>query len=239
MLSPTYSLYRWMWGALDVLFPPYCGGCQKKGSVWCKDCEGGLTRIQSPICFTCGSELQNSSSICQNCIIIQPTFKSVRSYAYFDGGLRNAIHRLKYQRDMAIGVAFSTMLLSLQHQLQWRFELIIPVPLSETRFKQRGYNQSALIAYPFSLGCGKEYSSKALRRIRDTESQINLSRAERKTNVMSAFSAQQNKIQRKTILLIDDVFTTGATLNSCASALLNAGAEDVYCLTVAKATSNA
>lgn len=223
-----------MWGVLDVFFPPVCGGCGRRGNTWCDECQQSLNLLQFPVCDTCGSGITHPSANCQYCSLLNPLYRSARSYAYYESRLRNAIHRLKYHRDLSMGVIFSAMLLSLLPQLQWSFDLVIPVPLSKSRFRQRGYNQAALIAYPFALGCGKGYSSKALWRLKDTPSQVNLSHAERVANVVGAFSAEKKLIQDKNILIIDDVYTTGATLNACTHALRHAGGENVYCMTVAR-----
>lgn len=234
MSNQTYSLYRQVWGILDFLFPPICGGCEKRGKVWCDDCQQTLKLLRTSLCDICGSENVIRSAGCPFCGSITPLFRSARSYAYYEDRLRHAIHQIKYHRDLSLGIAFSELLLSIQCDLNWPFELVVPVPLSKSRFKQRGYNQTALIAYPFALGSGKAYSSKALRRTRDTPSQVNYSHAERVANVIDAFVAERQIVENKTVLVVDDVYTTGATLNACADALFTAGAREVFCLTVAR-----
>jgi ComF family protein len=116
----------------------------------------------------------------------------------------------------------------------WEIDLIVPVPLDHIRRKQRGYNQAALLANPLSAGAGIPMSVNALRRVRKTCSQVGLSIEERMRNVHEAFSAADSIVNSQSVLLIDDVVTTGATLNACSVALKKAGAKFVCALTLAR-----
>lgn len=118
--------------------------------------------------------------------------------------------------------------------LNWPVEMIIPVPLGRQRHKERGYNQVGMIARPLAMALEIKYAPNGLMRSRETRSQVGLTRQERKENVHGAFAAGTG-VKSKTILLMDDVSTTGSTLSSGAQALINAGAGDVYALTVARA----
>ncbi|MFN2195941.1 MAG: ComF family protein [Anaerolineales bacterium] len=149
--------------------------------------------------------------------------------------MRKAIHRFKYQRDIGLGMIFAEFLYALCQAQTWNIEMVVPVPLSKARIKQRGYNQAAMIAYPLALALGRPYCNKALFRIRETRSQVGLSIQERFLNVENAFAASKPAITGKSILLIDDVTTTGSTLHACASALFSQEAKRVYCLTLARA----
>ncbi|MBN1451377.1 MAG: ComF family protein [Anaerolineales bacterium] len=120
-------------------------------------------------------------------------------------------------------------------QLGWPVNTIVPIPLGKRRLKERGYNQVAMVAKPLSLRLGIEYRPAALIRARETRSQVGLSATERKQNVLNVFQADKNKIGGRTVLLMDDVSTTGATLSSAAEALYAAGAKEVYAITIARA----
>ena len=159
----------------------------------------------------------------------------MRSWAAFDSPVRQALHKLKYRRDMALGDALAVPIHRFVDSLAWRVDAVAPVPLSQKRFKERGYNQVALIAYPISLALGFEYRPAAIRRTRDTKSQVGLNAEERRANVQEAFTADPRLVRGKTILVVDDVATTGSTLSSAADALLQAGAAEVFALTVARA----
>ena len=122
--------------------------------------------------------------------------------------------------------------------LYWTADLVVPVPLSRKRYKERGYNQIALVARPFSLQMGLKYSSRVLIRKKHTLSQVGLSALERKKNVEGGFGADANLIKGKLILMMDDVATTGSTLAAAASALVDSGASRVYALTLARALAH-
>jgi ComF family protein len=136
---------------------------------------------------------------------------------------------------MGLGDALASAMSASIRSLDWQIEIVAPVPLSRKRLAERGYNQVSMVALPLTLMCGWGYRPQALSRARETRSQVGLSREERRQNVRDAFAAQPSIVRGKTILVIDDVTTTGATLEACAAALLKAGARQVYGYTVARA----
>jgi ComF family protein len=149
--------------------------------------------------------------------------------------LRNALHRLKYNRDIALGEILARPMIRILGLTTWKVDLVVPVPISLSRRSERGYNQAALLARPLALFYGLEYRPKALIKSRETRSQVGLTVEERKANVHDAFFAEQRLVKGKNILVVDDVTTSGATLNACAQVLRIAGAQEVYCLTLARA----
>jgi competence protein ComFC len=159
----------------------------------------------------------------------------MRSWLVFEGPIRHALHKLKYRRNLALGDALAWHLAEYVSTLGWPLNLVVPVPLGKERSKERGYNQVALVAKPLALINKLRYSPHALVRIRETRSQVGLSIAERRQNVVGAFLGDADLVLKSTVLLMDDVATTGATLASCASALKDAGAKSVYALTLARA----
>jgi competence protein ComFC len=150
--------------------------------------------------------------------------------------MRRAVHQLKYHRDIGLADALAGSMISLYEETNWGIDLIVPVPLSIARLAERGYNQSVLIARPLALGVKLVYRSNALERTRDTRSQVDLNAKERKENVAGAFRARSRFVQNKRVLVVDDVATSGATLDACAVALLEEGALEVFGLTLARAT---
>ncbi len=159
----------------------------------------------------------------------------MRSWLIFEGPIRRALHKLKYRRNVTLGDALAQHLAVFVRQLDWPIDLVVPIPLGRQRMKERGYNQVGLFAYPMAATLRWNYSSRCLIRARETRSQVGLSAAERKANVTGAFVADGGLVDGTTVLVVDDVATTGATLASAAATLLDSGARSVYALTLARA----
>jgi ComF family protein len=159
----------------------------------------------------------------------------MRSWLVFDGPIRYALHNLKYRRNMALGDALAQHFEEYVSTLGWPINVVVPVPLGKERIKERGYNQVGLVAMPLAAANHWRYVPRALVRSRETRSQVGLTPTERKNNVAGAFEAEPALVSEATILLMDDVATTGATVTACATALMDAGAKSVYVLTLARA----
>jgi ComF family protein len=175
-------------------------------------------------------------SLCFSCRAAPPSFAAARSWARFDGPVRNALHRLKYYRDISTGLLLAGPLAECLRGQSWQVDLIVPVPLGVARLQERGYNQSSLIARPLGLACGIKVIPPALQRVRETRTQVGLTHAQRRENVWGAFQAGSGWVAGRSVLVVDDVATSSATLDACAQACLEAGAERVYCLTLARAS---
>ncbi|GAB4419785.1 MAG: ComF family protein [Anaerolineales bacterium] len=226
-------LYKGLWLGLDLIFPPACGGCEKTGVRWCATCQKNVPKIEKPFCVVCGLP-QIQKTVCVRCENRRPAYKVLRSWAAFDSPVREALHKLKYRRDMALGEALSAQMAGFLLELDWPLDVLVPVPLGRKRMKERGYNQVAMIAMPLAEKLNLEYAPRMLARVRETKSQVGLSAEERLKNVGGAFQAS-TEIAGKVVLLVDDVATTGATLSSGAEALYASGAADVYAFTAARA----
>lgn len=220
--------------AVDFLFPPVCGGCSKVGTRWCADCQKSITLIPAPKCESCGLP-QLKTGVCLSCQRDRPAYNSLESWVVFEGPIRKALHKIKYRQDLGLGDSLAAEMLHYVSQLGWDVDLVIPVPLGKKRFRERGYNQVGLIARPLALAKGWIYAPGYLKRAKETISQVGLSADERKANVHSAFVVEDGKVDGKSVLIVDDVSTTGATLNSCAKALVNGGARKIYALSLARA----
>jgi ComF family protein len=163
----------------------------------------------------------------------------MRSWAVFDSPVQNALHTLKYRRNIAgFGDALALQMADFVRSLPWKSDAIVPMPLSRKRLQERGYNQVALVARPLAYELGLAYSPNALTKTRETRSQVGLNRFERRENVSQAYRADPSVVRRKSILLMDDVATTGSTISASTEALLSAGAQEVYALTIARALSH-
>jgi len=139
---------------------------------------------------------------------------------------------------MGLGDALAVQLSPFVVDLNWPVDLVVPVPLGQKRLNERGYNQVALIARPLSMALRIDYAPDVLTRIRETRSQVGLTKSERRHNVHEAFRANETRVNGRTVLLMDDVATTGSTLSSCAEAIYAAGARDVFALTVSRALAH-
>jgi ComF family protein len=221
-----------------LIFPPVCGGCGRTGFRWCPDCQARVPRVAEPICERCGIPIRKAG-LCEKCQSNPPVYRLMRSWAVFDSPIQNALHTLKYRRNITgFGDALATQMADFVRSLYWSLDLIVAVPLGRKRLQERGYNQVALVARPLAYELGLVYAPNALWKMRETRSQVGLNMLERKENVSKAYQAHPLAVKRKSVLLMDDVATTGSTILACTEALLSAGAQEVYALTIARALSH-
>ena len=233
----SYRFYRLTWNGLDLLFPPVCGGCGTPGSRWCAECKKRVPQIRKPFCEKCGIPTKGDER-CEKCKANPPAYRMMRSWAVFDSPVQNALHTIKYRRNIGLADALAVDVVEFVQQLNWNVDVLIPIPLGKARLKERGYNQVALVAQPLAYDLGISYAPNGVRKIRETRSQVGLTAAERRENVRAAYQADPSEVKRKSVLLMDDVATTGSTISTCAEALLAAGAAEVYALTIARALSH-
>jgi competence protein ComFC len=226
---------RWIANAaLDLLFPPRCVVCHRIGVRLCETCIAAFEPIVGPICASCGEPVP-FATLCPRCKAEKRAFESVRSAFLYTETIRKAVHAFKYERrrDVAkpLADAMSGALASPPNQA-----ILCPVPLYADREAARGYNQSELLSHHLSQNWAVSVLPKeAFRRVRDTTSQVGLDYGDRQRNVNAAFLADRAFITGQTILLVDDVCTTGATLHACAQSLIEAGAVSVSAVTLARA----
>ena len=229
-------LYKSFWKFIDFIFPPHCAGCDLLGDRFCTSCSDRVRIIDKNLCQKCGEPIINNSL--HDSMICDQQLRDlimIRAYALYEPPISYAIQKLKYDRDMGIAEVLANFLVELYNNNKMEIDMVIPVPLSPRRLKERGYNQADLLARPFSMIINKPLIKQSLRRSRDTRSQVGLDRQERSSNVAEAFVANPNLVQGKNIVLIDDVSTTGATLEACAAALKSVGANDIVGLSLARA----
>jgi competence protein ComFC len=233
-VSQTYPLTKWLWFGLDWLFPPVCAGCNRPGFRWCSDCQQHVKSVPEPACQICGLPLSHPG-LCPSCKASHPPYEALRSWAVFEGPIRQSLHSLKYHRNVALGDAFARYLAEYVKNMGWQVDMVVPVPLGRQKMKERGYNQAGLLAMPVSYILHLQYSPRAVLRVRETRTQVGLSGLERKENISGAFRADPVRVSGKVVLLMDDIATTGVTLAACSEALQKAGARTVYALTLARA----
>lgn len=222
----------------DLVFPPTCVACKRPGSVLCDHCAQRVEPISQSICLRCG-KIQTSSeqTLCHSCKFDpNPVLSLTRAAAHYAEPLRTMIHHFKYEKQPELAEPLVRYLLAAFAKEEWHqgsgINLVVPVPMFSERQKQRGYNQAELLARCFSNATHLPFASQALKRIRFTQPQVGLSERERQRNVKDAFVAHPN-VKGRSVLIIDDVYTTGATLRSCATSLIEAGSAQVYALALA------
>lgn len=234
---------RRFWPALLNLFWPLkCSGCGADLAFdrplrFCLWCLGQMHWVSEPFCARCGVPLPDGGRHCFPCRKKRPRFALARSALVFEDPVRKAIHRFKYAGKDDLAEDLGTLLFHAWKQLPElrAAEAAVPVPLHSADHRQRGFNQSELLASRLARLSGTlALLPSALRRVRRTPSQTRLDRAERAGNVAGAFSAAPALVRGKTVLVVDDVCTTGATLDACAGALRAAGARKVLALTLAR-----
>ena len=205
----------------------------------CEVCNKMLPTIKQRICLHCGEPLVSEGNYCKRCKGTKFFVDRAISPFYYDGDIINIIYDLKYNGKKYTGKCLAKYMADCFIKSKLYADVIIPVPLCEERFKQRGYNQSEILGEELSKLTGIKMNVNILKRIKQTPTQTNLTYIERQKNLKDAFKAYKIKyIKDKTVLLIDDVYTTGATLKECAKVLKSAGVKCVYALTAAHTLLN-
>lgn len=229
---------------LDLLLPPprVCAGCAQPlrtgEEVICRRCREAISLVAEPTCARCGRPLSHPG-FCRHCQEEERAFVRAWSAAVYRGPLRECLHSFKYGRETWLAPYLGELLAArLKSAAGVPAEpLLVPVPLDARRLQERGFNQAELLARELARRCGWLPPRGLLRRTRATRPQSDLTAEERAANVEGAFAAE-TEVRGKVILLIDDIFTTGATAEAASRALLAAGARAVYVATVAVASSH-
>ena len=225
---------------LKLFFPPACAACRKPISaacgadMLCAQCLADIEKVVSPICTVCGTPFISSMGpdhICAKCMEIRPVFDSARALFIYRGTVKKLIHRTKFQGDgyaLRALCILSGQAMTISDFSAW--SAIVPVPLHISRLRSRGFNQAVSMAR--RLLPRNSINTRLLSRTRNTRPQMYLSVAERRANIRGAFSVGERLVEGDGLLLFDDIFTTGSTVESAAAALKNAGAGRVDVLTL-------
>lgn len=233
MLRPLLTAFA------ELLFPAHCLGCGEQldsscPPLICATCRDGISIIGQPCCPCCGAPGTNHR--CRNCQHHSFAFDHARSLFVYQEPIRSLIHQLKFDGSLAGLSSFAALAkeanaATLFHEP----DLILPVPLHLSRLRWRGFNQSLLLAKTCFPEWKKKIQPDLLRRHRATTPQTQLDGADRRSNLEGAFSLQKPQAVRdQSVLLVDDVFTTGSTLHECATVLREAGAAEIAAFTVAR-----
>ncbi len=228
----------------DLFYPRNCVQCGAPSPEAlphiCWDCLSDTPKIEAPFCVCCGDpvagDIQHDYT-CFACSRETPSFDFARSAMRYEGAIGMALRALKYKQAVWLAADLSALLFAcvLAEYSEVKFDYITAVPLFPARFRARGFNQSALLAASLSRRMKLPYKRTATRRIRSTTTQTGLTAPQRTANVHAAFrQGLFAPAKDKRVLLVDDVMTTGATVNACAKALKKGGAKTVHVVTVAR-----
>jgi len=232
---------------LDFILPTACSYCRSPVAdspfpFICAQCWADFSPLLPPVCPRCGRPFESPDALtyspehtCGQCRKAAPHYDQALSVGYFEGPLREAIHQFKYRPCRALGRPLSAWMAG-NVRLISDIDIVMPVPLHRKRLRQRGFNQALLLSHGVSSTFDIYLCVDNLVRCRFTRPQVELSGEERIKNVAGAFAIRRpGEVEDKSVLLVDDVFTSGATMNECAAALKQGGAARVTALTLARA----
>jgi ComF family protein len=234
-------------GLLDLLCPPRCLLCgafpegEAEGDYLCPDCLAGWTPLDAGVCRVCGRPFlaaESSAHLCGSCIERRPRYDLARGAGVYEESLREAVRALKYRNRTELARKLGDFMAeNLPPPLYPpEADLVMPVPLSSRRLRSRGFNQALVLARRTYRLWPEKVRWDLLIRSRHTPPQVGLSEVERKRNVRKAFRVEDPAaVDGRSIILVDDVYTTGATVEECAAALKKAGADRVMVVTLARA----
>jgi len=210
---------------VELIYPPFCGGCGTQGSVLCGACTDSFASVDPEhACPICGRWLATSLE-CGQCGALQERYFSRGLFGFhFDGPLREAIHCFKFQGRKDVGRALVRLVQARTWTLAKAADFIVPLPVTESRLRERGFNQSFVIAEEIRLKTDIPIDYSTLIKIRGTKDQYTLTREERKKNVKGAFVMRNGAhLRGKGILLVDDLYTTGSTATEACKVLSTGG----------------
>lgn len=240
-MNPAARALEW---AADAFYPRVCPGCgrlsDRPGRHLCWGCLSGIELFTESLCDVCGAFVSGHVRhrfVCGACRQSPPAYDRARSAGHFTGLLRDLVHRFKYSQALWLKNDLADLL---EGCLRAHFDaaavdVVLPVPLHPVRMRERSYNQAAVLAEALAGRIGRRFDGRSLVRVRQTGTQTRLRARERKENMRGAFCVRRPEwVRGRAALLIDDVMTTGATLDACARALKKAGARRVWALTAAR-----
>ncbi len=219
--------------ALNFVFPPRCAGCGADGTFICDACIASLEPAGPPRCRRCWRP--DAGDLCIPCQLEPPPFDALRAAYGYHGLARDLVHSLKYRGITALVPSIGGLCVDVIRSERGDFSAIVPVPLHGTRKRTRGYNQAELLARYIGEQLQVPVQVRAIERRRRTPQQARTAGAkERQRNVAGAFRGRPGLVEGRSVLLVDDVTTTGATLAECAEALKEAGASQVWAFCFAR-----
>ena len=243
MIQKKLQLKKWRNSLVDLLLPPQCHICghslaSHDEQALCSTCFNEVKYIGKNICSLCGLPISGditSNHLCQDCLVSGRPYRFARSITFYEQPVNVLLHRLKYHFDGTVFDPLLRIARGFDFSLFYDCDIILPVPLYVDRLKKRGMNQALLLARLFFPEQKNRINHSLFIRSRDTISQTTLDSDQRKANLKNAFLVKDTDIiDKKSICLVDDVFTTGTTVNECSKTLIRSGAREVRVLTMAR-----
>jgi ComF family protein len=222
----------------SIVFPPRCPVCDEVihvGKDTCDDCRKKVVCIGEPVCKKCGKPLENQRrEYCSDCARKQHYFSQGKAVFVYQGEIRHSMYRFKYsnKREYAAYYAKEAARIYGGWIRRKQIEAIVPVPMYRWKEKGRGYNQAAVFAMALGERMNLPVEKRMVKRIRNTTPQKELNDVERKANLKKAFQLVPDIVKYKKILIVDDIYTTGSTIDAVAEVLLQAGVEEIYFLCI-------
>ena len=232
-------IYKIIKGVIDILYPPRCPICDDivslaHGSL-CDRCADNIQYVQEPYCMKCGKPLDDEGAeYCDDCVSKMHYYDENRAVLVYDEYTSKSIYRFKYNSKPEYAAYYGKLIDDRLHNKikSWNAQALVPVPIHKSKLKSRGYNQAALIAKALSKHVNiPVYENLLIRKI-PTKVMKNLDAKQRENNLEKAFIVNKNSVKLNSVVIVDDIYTTGSTMDAVARVLKDAGVEKVYCVSL-------
>lgn len=232
-------IYKKYQQAISILYPVRCPVCDKPIGGYklacCANCQRKLPFIGNCRCFRCGKPVvSEETEYCLDCFGKTHSYTQNIALWSYDHSVRKAVYRFKYQNRREYAAYFAEELVRRHHRQirSWNAQVLLPVPVHRSRYKKRGFNQAELLARELAVYLKLPVDTDTVLRVKNTKPQKELNDKERQKNLKSAFKINKNGIKLKKVIIIDDIYTTGTTIDAMAELLLQSGAAEVYSITI-------
>ncbi len=224
--------------AIDVILPPACPVCGQPKHYYngrridiCRSCQDAVSYVKEPVCLKCGKPVKSDEQeFCTDCSRHEHSYDQAAAVYEYSSAVKNSIYRFKYHNKREYADVYAKeMMKACGHMIKmWNPDAIIPVPVHSSRLRSRGYNQAQLIAVQLGRLSGIPVDDVSLLRVKKTAPMKELGNSERIKNLQNAFQVNGKVVIYSKVLIVDDIYTTGATFDACAKALKDAGVQRVY-----------
>ena len=240
-----YSCYMFN-NIINLLYPASCQVCGKKSKspnqYLCKECVQKIKKRQPPFCIKCGHKLKTASykeDLCPDCKKKTPYFDQAASIFYYDGVFKKLVHDFKYKKNTSLVTEFAEFIISFmdKHNIAKETDLVLSIPMHPLRLLKREINPSNILARNVAKKLNLPYSENLLKKTKNTLPQSQLNRSERIENIKNSFSLKKSAepyLKHKNILFVDDLFTTGSTVNECSRILKEKSVKRIEVITLAR-----